>query len=289
MNLVRREIEVTGATIEKAVAEGLEKLGLSRSEVVVDIIDEGSRGILGLGSRDAVVMVKEITPTGEPEDKKPKPVLTKPVQTKPEQAPTPALPSDEDEEVPVAQKEADKAASTLSQSEETEDSGEAANEDELLQKERAVALEVVSSLLDKMQVKAEVTPSVSEPDDLTGRRMNVLQINGEDLGILIGPRGETLSALQYIARLMVGHQIHQRANFTIDVEGYRQRREKALRRLAERMAGKVIKRNRAMTLEPMPPNERRIIHMTLRHHDQVQTQSVGEGKRRKVRIELKSK
>jgi spoIIIJ-associated protein len=87
-----------------------------------------------------------------------------------------------------------------------------------------------------------------------------------------------------LARLMVGNQLQKRASFVVDVEGYRKRRQQALARLAERMAKKVISRRRPVSLEPMPPHERRIIHMTLRDNDEVYTQSSGEGKRRKVRI-----
>jgi spoIIIJ-associated protein len=86
---------------------------------------------------------------------------------------------------------------------------------------------------------------------------------------------------------MAGHKLHQRPHFIVDIEGYRSRREQALARLAERMAKKVVARGKALSLEPMPPNERRIIHMTLRDHAQVFTQSRGEGNRRQVRILLK--
>jgi spoIIIJ-associated protein len=150
--------------------------------------------------------------------------------------------------------------------------------------ERDTAVEIISSLLEKMHVEASLTTTLSEPDDLSGRRINIIEIHGDDLSTLIGPRGETLNALQYIARLMTGHTMHGRAGFVIDVEGYRQRREQALSRLAERMARKVAKRKHAMSLEPMPPHERRIIHMTLRDDTYVYTESTGEGNRRKVRI-----
>ncbi len=135
-----------------------------------------------------------------------------------------------------------------------------------------------------MHVEATLTTSLSEPDDVTGRIINILEIHGDDLSTLIGPRGDTLNSMQYIARLMVGHQLRTRAGFVIDVEGYRQRREQALSRLADRMARKVAKSKRPMSLEPMPPHERRIIHMTLREDKYVYTESTGEGNRRKVRI-----
>jgi spoIIIJ-associated protein len=101
---------------------------------------------------------------------------------------------------------------------------------------------------------------------------------------LIGRRGETLSALQYITRLIVGKELHKPIAVVIDVEGYRARREQQLRRLARRMAQQTIERGRTMSLEPMPANERRIIHIELREHSQVYTESVGEGEKRKVTI-----
>lgn len=129
-----------------------------------------------------------------------------------------------------------------------------------------------------------VSGNTSEEDDLTGERIDVIQIEGDDLGVLIGPRGETLDSLQYVARLMVSHKLRQRANFVIDVQQYRERRQTALTRMAERMAQKAIQRNQPVILEPMPANERRIIHMALRSSTKVYTNSVGEGERRRVKI-----
>lgn len=286
MNKIRREVEVRGADIERAVNEGLEKLGLERSEAIVEVVDEGSRGLLGLGSRDAVVVVKEITPTGEPEPvapPKPKPTpkveqkaprQEAKVESKPKQKPKVEKGPEPAKKEPVVEKTAVTPPTPISED----------DDPDYLQKEQDKAIEIIEKLLSEMGVDAKVSGTISEPDDLTGKRMNIINITGNDLGVLIGPRGDTLSSLQYVTRLMVGHQLRQRCNFVVDVEGYRNRREQALRRLAERMADKVIKRGRAMTLEPMPPNERRIIHMTLRQHEEVDTHSVGEGDRRKVRI-----
>jgi spoIIIJ-associated protein len=139
-------------------------------------------------------------------------------------------------------------------------------------------------LLENLQINATVSAHLSEVDEVTGRQINILDVRGNDLGMLIGPRGETLNAIQYITRLMVSHKVQQRADFVIDVQGYRQRREQALARLAERMALKVSGQGRPISLEPMPPHERRIIHMALRDDQTVYTQSTGEGNRRRVRI-----
>jgi len=112
----------------------------------------------------------------------------------------------------------------------------------------------------------------------------VLDIQGRDLGVLIGRHGETLDALQYIARLIISREMQGRANIVLDVEGYKTRREVALRKLAQTMAAQARQMGRTMTLEPMPPNERRIIHITLRDDDTVTTESVGTGDQRRVTI-----
>jgi spoIIIJ-associated protein len=111
-----------------------------------------------------------------------------------------------------------------------------------------------------------------------------LDVTGDNLGILIGRQGETLRDLQYITRLIVSRRLHRWANVVVDVEGYKRRRQRTLTELAERMAQNVVTEGRPMTLEPMPPHERRIVHMALRDHQAVRTESTGEGNRRKVVI-----
>ena len=114
--------------------------------------------------------------------------------------------------------------------------------------------------------------------------MLMVEIEGDDVGSLIGPRGDALNAMQYMVRLMAGNQLQRRVNVTLDIAGYRERRRQALNRLAERMAQKALERNRPVTLEPMSPAERRVVHMTLRSSEKVYTGSIGEGNRRRVRI-----
>jgi spoIIIJ-associated protein len=109
-------------------------------------------------------------------------------------------------------------------------------------------------------------------------------VRGDDLSILIGRRAETLNALQYIAGLIVSKELGRSLSLIIDVEGYRSRREGQLRQLARRMADQAVKTGRRQVLEPMPANERRIIHIELRQHSGVTTESIGEEPRRKVTI-----
>jgi len=114
-------------------------------------------------------------------------------------------------------------------------------------------------------------------------------IAGEDLGILIGRRGQTVAALQYIVRLILSQQTKSQVPIVIDVDGYKRRRYEALRNLALRMAEQVKTRKVPFTLEPMPAYERRIIHLALANHPDVTTQSIGEGETRKVVILLKER
>ncbi len=272
---MEREIEVSGKDVETAVEIGLATWGVSRDDVTVEIIDEGSRGLLGIGSRDAVVKLTRLSP----------PVVAEPVAPVVEEV-IEAEPEAEEEIVVIAepvvaeepaQVEAVEEESADDGSDEESDSGEESNQ-------RETAVEIVETLLQKMQIDATITTSLSEEDDITRKRIDVIEINGEDLGTLIGPRGETLNSVQYIARLMTSHKLQERADFVIDVQGYRKRRQENLARLAERMAQKAVQRGTPVGLEPMPPHERRAIHMALRNSDEVYTESAGEGNRRKVRI-----
>jgi len=151
------------------------------------------------------------------------------------------------------------------------------------------ARSVLQDLLALMQVHAEVAAAYGQADPEAEGPVIVLDIQGEDLDPLIGRRGETLAALQYIARLILSKQFARNVDLVVDVQGHKQRCEDQLRRMARRMAEQAAQRQRVMTLEPMPANERRIIHLELREHPDVTTESVGDGDRRKVTIIPKAK
>jgi spoIIIJ-associated protein len=145
-----------------------------------------------------------------------------------------------------------------------------------------VPKKVLETLLRGMGIRSQVVIHT----DLEGEEgpAFVLDIVGSDLGILIGRRGETLRDLEYVSRLIVASKTKSGERFAVDVEGYRLRRERVLRELAKRMADRVKQNRQPITLEAMPPNERRIVHITLKEHDLVKTQSIGEGERRRVMI-----
>lgn len=259
-------IEVSGADVESAIARGLNQLGVGREAVSVEVVDEGRKGFLGLGGREALVrLVVSDVLSAEPVAE----VVATPVaEMAPEPEPEPELLPElvavepEPEPEPEAQPVVDTAADELTQ----------------------VTVEVIETLLAKMGFEADVSVRHSEPDDLTGRAMLIVDVQNGDAGDLIGSRGDKLNDFQYLVRLMVGHRMKERADFLIDVEGYRARRHDALKRLAERMADKAIERNRPVTLEPMTPYDRRIVHMSLRSDERVETGSTGEGSHRRVRV-----
>ena len=147
-----------------------------------------------------------------------------------------------------------------------------------------VTSEILDNLISKLGVSAIATLKQVEREDLGGP---VFEIEGDDSGLLIGRRGETLRALQFIVKFIASRKLETRANLMIDVEGYQERRDQALVNLAERVAQRVISSRRSITLEPMPPNERRVVHMALASHSSVETESVGTGDGRQVTVRLK--
>ncbi|NQT31816.1 MAG: protein jag [Deltaproteobacteria bacterium] len=149
-----------------------------------------------------------------------------------------------------------------------------------------VAREALENLLVRLGVEASVVPEAETPLEQGAEASEVITINvtGDDLGILIGRRGQTLAALQHVVRLIVAHQMKARVPIVIDVEGYKQRRYSALQTLARRMAEQVKEREKQFALEPMPAYERRIIHLTLADDPDVTTESTGVGEVRKVVI-----
>jgi spoIIIJ-associated protein len=150
----------------------------------------------------------------------------------------------------------------------------------------AAAKAALEEILKRMKLNAhvELRSDVQQDEGESDMPPIALEVDGEDLGILIGRRGETLAALQYILRLIVAHQQKARVPLTVDVEGYKQRRYGSLRELALRLAQKAVSTRQSMTLEPMPADERRIVHLALSVNPDVTTQSVGEGELRKVVI-----
>ncbi len=248
--------EFIAPTVEEAVEQGSKELGLPAELLDVEILDPGSRGLFGLGSRHARVRL-----TIKSDDYKSS--------------------SKVESSEPVKQ-EAEKSVTSIEKFEAQE---EVVDQDPVL----SLAREVVSDLLQKMHIEAKVSAKYLPPADEKDRQLVSVEIEGRDLSILIGRRSETLNALQYISSLIVAKENGEWIPLLIDVQGYRERRERQLRVLARRMAEQVVHTGRRQNLEPMPANERRLIHLELRDHEAVATESVGEEPNRKVTIFLKKK
>jgi spoIIIJ-associated protein len=265
----RTNLEVIAPTVEDAVSKGLSDLGLPEDAVDIEVLDAGSRGIFGIGSRQARVRLTI----------KNKPAPT-PVSSPAKDLPAPKAPVSVDKKVePVAVRSEPKPAPAGS-----EPSPAAIKEED---RDLRVARETVSELLDKMKVRASVTAKYAEGTEPKEVAPILVEIHGNDLSILIGRKSEILDALQYITSLIVGKELDRWAPIQIDVEGYRVRRERVLRQLAHRLADQVVSTGRKQVLEPMPANERRVVHMELRDHQMVTTESTGEEPNRKVTILLK--
>jgi spoIIIJ-associated protein len=225
-------VEATGPDIEAAIARGLASLGVGRERVEVEVLEEPSRGVLGLGTHAARVRL-----TVHPDEA-------------PAAAPQPPAPP--------------------------ESTGEA---------EARAACQVLTELLRRMGVRdAQVEACWSEPDPVDHQVSLLLNVKTADEDLLVGPRGETLEALQHITRLLVGHECAGVTRLFVDVNGHRARRKQVLSALALRLAQQALDTQRTVVLEPMPPDERRIVHLALRDHPAVRTESIGEGERRKVTI-----
>lgn len=206
-----KSIKIEAKTVDRAVEKALNELNIEKEDAEINVIDEGSKGLLGLiGAKDAVVEVKEIF--------------------------------------------------------------------DPLKKAREFLTELLN--------KADINVEVEVIRDQCNEEQIAYNLSGEkELGLVIGHRGETLDALQYLTSIYVNKNTEEYLRIVLDAEGYRERRRATLERLAERLAAKAEKKGRKVVLEPMPPHERRIIHIKLKENNNVKSYSEGEEPYRKVMIE----
>jgi len=256
----RVSLEEFGTSVEEAIASGLDVLGVGEEQVDIEILDEGSRGVLGIGSRQARVRL-----TIKREMDVESPLVETLEETEEEPGAFVELEGEEGEWIP----------------EEEQPQPEGSNLEDIA---LHITKETVIDLLERMHVNADVEAYLAEPDDERSRRAIWVDITGDDLSILIGHHAETLQALQYITSLILGKELGRSIPLVIDVQGYRKRRAGEIERLAQQMADQAVKTGRRQVLEPMPPNERRLVHIELRKNPLVTTESIGEEPRRKVTI-----
>jgi spoIIIJ-associated protein len=245
MKANRTTLEKIANTVEEAISIGLEDLGLQREAVEIEVLDEGNRGLFGLGTRMARVRLTV-------------------------------------KDLPVVEEEWAEAEEEAVISEALGEDDEFTEDDDSY--ELFIAQKVINELLDKMGVKAKVSARFGEPDEGRTRVPILVDLTGSDLGILIGKKAETLNALQYVAGLIIGKQLERSVMLVIDVEGYRQRRLLQVCQMARNMAEQAVVTGRKQILEPMSASERRIVHMELREDPRVTTESTGEDPHRKVNI-----
>ena len=283
---MRKWIETTGRSEEDAIAAALFQLGLDRDDVSVEVIERAKSGFLGFGGNPAKVRVSYEVPGEEDETPAAEPVKVpveepKPVQEVPKAAPAPKVepkpvpqPVPQQEEKNTLQpgdevligKEEKPAPAPVAEL-------EPAAEDDL----KAMKIrEFLEGLMEHLNVQA--TPDIYRSE--TGYKV-ILQ--GHGLGAIIGRRGETLDAIQQLTNYSVNRGQSKRVRIHIDAEGYRAKREESLQRLAVKVAGKVVKYRKNMTLEPMNAYERHVIHAALQDYPNVTTYSTGvEPNRRTV-------
>jgi len=278
-----QNIEVTAKTTDEAIAKAEELLKMERDDFSVEVLERGKSGFLGFGSVQAKIRVSY--DDGQPE---PAPVKEEPVAEEKPQQPKRIFA----EEKLSGRKTAPQAAAKEGRKEERkdnrkeerrqqpkreekvfvpEDLGEEV-QDEKSQKIR----EFLKGLLEHMDSSAQVKVYETEQG-----RYKVL-LEGDKLGQLIGRRGETLDAIQQLTNYCVNREADKRVRIQVDAENYRAKREDSLNRLAEKVAGKVMKYRRSVTLEPMNAYERHVIHTALQNYDHISTHSIGTEPNRRV-------
>ena len=285
-------LDMTGKTEEEAISRALAQLGLDRDEVSVEILERAKSGFFGIGASPAKVRVTYGLEEEEPVKAQPK-VVSKPVEKKAEAKAAEKAEKPEEEAVPAAPK-ADKPQRKKKKSPakdkpqrrnqegeeelelplpEPEDLGEPCGADD----EKAAQIRTfLEGLLQHMDSAAQV--AIYQPEK--GRYKVILE--GEKLGALIGRRGETLDAIQQLTNYSVNRGSDKRVRIHVDAENYRLKREQSLQHLARKVAAKVIKYKRNVTLEPMNAYERHVIHTALQDVENVTTYSMGTEPNRRV-------
>ncbi len=251
-------LEVIAPTIEEAIEKGLEQLGLERKDVEVEVLDEGKRNLFRFASKQARIKLIVLDSNA--------------VETRVVEA---------EDEVEALETEEELSFGELFEAETSAINAEPVNL-ELTDIEEVVK-DTVAELLEKMDVQAGITITKVYQED-EDREVVYVNLEGSDLSFLIGRRAETLHALQYVTSLIINKKLNQWVPLQLDIQNFRHRRELELQKLARRMAEQVISTGRRQCLEPMPANERRIVHIELRKNDLVYTESIGEEPNRKICI-----
>jgi spoIIIJ-associated protein len=259
--------EKWGTDIEEAVKLALIDLKLSRDEVEVIVLEQPSKGFFGIGSKLAKVRV----------------VPKKEEEVIPEPQPEPVV-EEVQEEAPAEKKQEQKKNETRKKRDKKRKEKRTPiipkePEENLVALEEHAALDFLKDITEKMGLQLNITAKA-------GEESLYVDINGKDSGTVIGKRGQTLDAIQYLTSLVVNKDEDKYTRVVVDAENYREKRERTLEQLANRLADKVVRTGKNVRLEPMNPYERKVIHATLQSNPNVTTKSEGEEPYRRVRIEL---
>ncbi|HEX6506664.1 MAG TPA: RNA-binding cell elongation regulator Jag/EloR [Chloroflexota bacterium] len=264
--MVEDGVEFSARTVDEAIARAETHFGTGRNDLAIEIITQGSRGVFGIGAENARIRAR-IPGASAPEPAQ--------VETSP---PTPAETPADDVTFDAAH-DAQPAISEAERSDtvrvERADSDNGSTKDGANLPEEA--RDVLDAILSSMGFDADVSVR-SEENPV------ILAVSGQNLGVLIGRRGDNLASLQFMVNLILSKNRRQWPRVVIDVENYRARREESLRSLADRIAYRVGRNGRPFTLEAMPASDRRVIHLALREREGVETYSIGEGVSRRVVI-----
>ena len=299
---MEKTIVATGKSIDLAIESALTQLGLDRDSVSVQVLQQAKAGFLGFGAQPAKVQVTYEVPDPKPEPEKPKSALGSASRSKPKAKPVPEKkPEPERNAAPKAEKkveapkpekkpEAPKAEKPRKEKKAEAPKAKAPKEPKEVKAPRVYTpaepgsteekIEVfIKGLLEHMGSKA-VPHAVKETDNTY-----FVELVGEDLGYLIGRRGDTLDAIQHLSNYTINRGVEGHIRINVDAESYREKREDSLRRYARKKAQQVLKARRRTTLEPMNAYERHVIHAALQDMENITTHSTGSEPNRRVVIE----
>lgn len=272
-------IRVSAKTVDDAITEALIQLGVTSDRLEYEVIEKGSPGFLGIGMKQAVIEARR-KPEPEPEPEQEE------ISVRPEK---PEI-KETEKEAPVSAKK-ERSEKKPKKEKEVKEIKEEAKPEEPKREETVLAEvqdvtiqaveEFLRNTLNAMDMEVEIKSEIDSDGALS------INMTGEHMGILIGKRGQTLDALQYLANRVANKQQEGYVRVKLDTENYRARREETLRHLAKNIAHKVKRTRRPVALEPMNPYERRIIHSALQSDPYVTTHSEGEEPYRKVVVTLK--
>ena len=283
---MKGSIRVSAKTLDDAITEALIQLGVTSDRLEYEVIEKGSAGFLGIGMKQAVIEAwkKEEEPEVTVEDIIKEEFRTEKKPEAPKKKEKPARVKEEAKEEPAAEVKKETAAEPAEAKEEPEEAAPVKKEVELAKVEdqtiEAVS-QFINDTLKAMNMEVKTSASIDEDGALC------IDMEGEHMGILIGKRGQTLDALQYLANRVANKHQDGYVRVKLDTENYRARREETLKHLAKNIAHKVKRNRRPVALEPMNPYERRIIHSALQSDPYVTTHSEGEEPYRKVVVTLK--